>query len=134
PTNTLAMTLCGRICANQGLYDQALEWCQVAIATDKLTTAAYYLLATIYQEQNQIEAAVTALKQALYIEPNFIIAHFTLGVLALGQGWQRDSEKQLRIALLLLATSDPQATVPHSEGMTAGQLTATIQSLLGQFR
>ena len=134
PTNTLAMTLCGRICANQGLYDQAFEWCQVAIATDKLTTAAYYLLATIYQEQNQIEAAVTALKQALYIEPNFIIAHFTLGVLALGQGWQRDSEKQLRIALLLLATSDPQATVPHSEGMTAGQLTATIQSLLGQFR
>lgn len=134
PTNTLAMTLCGRICANQGLYDQALEWCQVAIATDKLATTAYYLLATIYQEQNQIEAAVTALKQALYIEPDFVTAHFTLGVLALGQGWQRDSEKQLRIALSLLAAYDPQAIVPQAEGMTAGQLTATIQSILGQSR
>ncbi|MBI4750545.1 MAG: tetratricopeptide repeat protein [Acidobacteria bacterium] len=132
PTNVQAMTLKARIHANQGKYELALTWCRMAIDTDKLNTPAYYLLATIHQEQNHIEAAVTALKQAMYIEPEYVPAHFALGVIALGQGRRQESEKQLMIALSLLKAYDPQATIPESEGMIAGQLATTIQAMLGQ--
>jgi len=57
-----------------------------AIAADKLDAGLHYLLATILQEQGAIEQAVAAFKRSLYLDQNFVLAHFALGNHALRQG------------------------------------------------
>lgn len=46
-----------RACANQGKLAEAAEWCEKAIAADKLNPAHQYLLATIRQELGQSDVA-----------------------------------------------------------------------------
>jgi len=67
-----------RSCANQA--GSARRWMvRKAIAADKLNPAHHYLSATIFQEQGRHEIAIQALMRALYLDPDFVLAHFALG-------------------------------------------------------
>ena len=68
-----------RACADEGRLAEAAEWCEKAIAADKLNPAHYYLHAAICQEQGQSETAERSLGRALYLAPDFALAHFALG-------------------------------------------------------
>ena len=61
------------------------------------------------------------------------MVHFALGSLRLRQGRFREARKSFENALELLSGSDPEETVPHAEGLTAGRLgemiTSTIREL-----
>lgn len=123
-----AMTLLARIYANQGKLAEALGWCQKAIAADKLNAGSYYLVATIFQEQGQVEEVIRSLRRSLYLDQSFVLAHFALGNLALGQRKYKESDKHFENALLLLSKYRPEDILPESEGMTAGRLVDIIQS------
>src|SRR5258708_36610584 len=77
-----ALLLLARAYANQGKLAAAHVWCDKAIAADKMAARAYYLRATILQEQGSIPEVFLALKQAMYSEPRFVCGHFALGNLA----------------------------------------------------
>jgi len=118
-----------RACANQGKLAEAAEWCEKAIAADKLNPAPQYLLATIRQELGQSDAAMQSLMRALYLDPDFVLAHFALGNLCLSQGLRRKAERHFDNALALLHTHPHDAPLPESEGLTAGRLTEIITSV-----
>ena len=118
-----------RTCANQGKLADAIEWCEQAIAADKLDPASHYLLATIRQEQGQGDAAAQALKRALYLDPEFVLAHFALGNLCLSRGRHRDAERHFGNALALLRAQPHDEILPESEGLTAGRLLEIIMSV-----
>ena len=118
-----------RACANQGKLAEAVEWCEKAIAADKLNPANQYLLATIRQELGQSDAAMQSLMRALYLDPDFVLAHFALGNLCLSQGLRRKAERHFDNALALLHTHPHDAPLPESEGLTAGRLTEIITSV-----
>jgi chemotaxis protein methyltransferase CheR len=82
-----------RACANQGKLAEAAAWCEKAIAADKLNPAPQYLLATIRQELGQSDAAMRSLMRALYLDPDFVLAHFALANLCLAQGLRRKAER-----------------------------------------
>jgi len=126
-----AMLLLARAYANQGELAAALVWCDKAIAADKMSARAYYLRATILQEQGSLPEALFALKQTLYAEPQFVLGHFSLGNLALTQGKLRESEKHFENVLLLLAQYEPADIVPESEGLSAAGLREVIVSRRG---
>ena len=109
----------------------ALIWCDKAIAADKMSARAYYLRATILQEQGSLPEALFALKQTVYAEPRFVLGHFSLGNLALKQGELKESGKHFENVLLLLAQHEPEDIVPESEGLSAGRLREMIVSRLG---
>lgn len=115
-----------RDCANQGRFDEALAWCQQAIAADKLNPVAYYLLATIEQEQAQADAATQSLARALYLDPDFILAHFALGGLRRAQGRAGEAARHFGRALVLLQACPADESVPESEGQHAGRLAEVI--------
>lgn len=117
-----AMLLLARAYANQGKLNAALNWCDKAIAADKMAARAYYLRATILQEQGSIPEGLLALKQAVYAEPQFILGHFALGSLAWKHGRRKESEKHFENVLLLLARWEPEDIVPETEGLSAGRL------------
>ena len=118
-----------RTCANQGKLAEAIEWCERAIASDKLDPASHYLLATIQQEQGYANSAAQALKRALYLDPQFVLAHFALGNLCLSQGRHRNAERHFGNALALLQVRPHGEILPESEGLTAGRLIEIVMSV-----
>jgi len=128
PTNTGGMTLLARVYANLGKLDEALEWCDRAIAAEKLNAGTHYLMATILQELDRTEVAMLSLKRALYIDPNLVLAHVALGNLSRQCGKHKESVKHFENALSLLTAKRPEDVVPESEGMRAGRLIEIIRS------
>lgn len=125
-----AMALLARTYANQGGLTDALEWCQKAVAADRLNPGWCYLLSTILQEQGEVEVAVTALKRALYLDPRFALAHFALGNLTRRQGKLKESRRHFHNALSILGGYRQEQLLPESEGITAGRLIEIIRSTI----
>lgn len=127
---TDALCATARLCANQGKLVEAVEWCEKAIASDKLNPQIHYLLATIRQELGQPGAAEQSLKRALYLDPDFVLAHFSLGNLHQSQGRYRQAQRYFGNVLLLLRKHPPDETLPEADGLTAGRLAEIVTSLL----
>ena len=119
-----------RRCANEGKLAEAIEWCERAIAGDKMNPTHHYLLATVRQEQGQSEAAAQSLMRALYLDPAFTLAHFGLGNMELSLGRHRKAERHFANALATLRAHAHDEILPESEGLTAGRLSEIITSVL----
>ncbi len=123
-----AAVLLAQTLANQGRIVPALEWTEKAIAIDKLNAELYYLRATIFQEQGAEPLAIASLRQALYLDHNFVLAHFALGTLTLRQGKSGEAGRHFDNALSLLAACPADDPLPGGDGMTAGRLSEIIAS------
>lgn len=126
---TDAMVLLAKSYANIGELEPARLWCEQAIASEKLNPEIYYLLSTIFHSAGLIDNAIKSLKQSIYLDSEFIMAHFTLGLLLLQMNMPLESKKSMQNALTLLKVKDPDEILPFSEGMTAGRLIETIKSM-----
>lgn len=124
---------CARNCANQGRLDEAVEWCEKAIAADKMNPSHHYLLATILQEQGQHDIAIRSLMRALYLDPDFVLAHFALGNLHQSQERYREAQRYFGNVLLLLRNHPPDETLLEADGLTAGRLAEIVSSLQASF-
>lgn len=118
-----------RDCANQGQLGEAAEWCCQAINADKLNPAHYYLLSAIQQEQGLRDEAARSLMRALYLDPNFVLAHYALGNLCQAQGRGREALRHFDNALALLQAHSPDELLPESDGLTAGRIMEIIASM-----
>lgn len=121
-----AAALMARSLANQGRIAPALEWVERAISVDKLNAELYYLRATILQEQGEPSRAIASLKQSLYLDQDFVPAHFSLAMLNLQQGKKSEAGRHLEIARTLLETHPADQPLAGSDGMTAARLAEII--------
>jgi chemotaxis protein methyltransferase CheR len=125
-----AMGLLARNYADQGLLAEASAWCSKALAADKLNPAWCYLHAAILQEQGLAEDAAAALRRALFLAPDYVVAHFALGNLTRRQGKPKDAQRHFRNALAILSGQPADETVPDAGGITAGRLAEAIEGTL----
>ena len=130
PDNSQALVLLARASANLGDLAEALRWCERAVAADKMNAGVHFLRASILQEQRHTAEAFKSFRRALYLEPDFVLAHFALGNLARGRGKLGESKKYFANALALLEARAPDDTLPESEGMTAGRLAEIVRQAL----
>jgi chemotaxis protein methyltransferase CheR len=130
PENGDVLVLLARSYANLGRLPLAREWCEKAIRADRLRPSRHFLLAAIMEEQGDPQGAQASLRQALYADQDFVLAHFSLGHLLLRLGKKRDGERHLRIALSLLQEHEREETLPESDGTTVGRLRGMICGLL----
>lgn len=130
PPSPLSPLLVARTHANQGQLDQAIQWCQRAIAAEPTNPAAYFLCATIHHESGHLQKAMATFRQVLYLDQNYILAHHALGHLYRQLGKPRESRRHLAIALELLAARNQDEVLPESEGMTCGQLMVPIRVMM----
>jgi chemotaxis protein methyltransferase CheR len=121
-----ALCQTARSYANLGELAEAVKWCEKAIAANKLNPATHYLLATVRQELGQSEIAMQSLIRALYLDPDFVLAHFTLGNLCLSQDRRDEAKRHFDNALALLHPYPYDELLPESGGLTAGRLTEII--------
>ena len=130
PSDAGAMVLAARIQANCGKLAEALQWCEKAIAADKLRAGSHYLTATILLELGQAEDAAASLKRALYLDPNFIAAYVALGNISRQRRRYRESVKYFENALSLLSGRAAEEVLPEPGGVNVGRLTEIIESIL----
>lgn len=124
--------LIARSYANIGKLDQATLWCTKAIEVEKLNPRYYYLQAVILIEQGNDDAAIQSIKKCLYVNPHYILAHFTIGRLYTRKNNMQESRKHLNIALSLLIPMDGDEIVSESEGLTVRRLTEIIKIMIDQ--
>lgn len=119
-----------RVLADQGHLEQARRLCETALAQDRLNPEASLLRAAICQEQSDIPAAIEALRQAIYLAPDLVAAHFMLGCLLLRQGDRQRGRRSLEAVEALLRSTSPDEPVRSSDGLTAGRLLETARAYL----
>lgn len=122
-----ALTLLARLYANEGRLDLADECCRRALAVDRLAPERHYLLAMIRQECGDPRGAAEALKRALFLDPDYILAHVALAGLAVADGRRTEARRCYRNALTLLAMRDPAETLAESDGLTVGRLIEIVR-------
>jgi len=127
-----AISLQTRVLANQGQHADALASSEQWIASDKIDSAAHYVHAMILQEMGERQAARDSLHRAVYLQPDFALAHFALGNLARAEARTAQANKYFANALHLLRSWPPDALLPESDGMSAGRLVEIISTLLAQ--
>jgi chemotaxis protein methyltransferase CheR len=125
-----AFSQLARTLANQGKLADALTWTERWIGADKTNPAAHYLHAMILQETGDRIAARRSLDRAVYLRPDFVLAHFALGNLARADSRSSAANKHFANALHVLRGCPPNQLLPESEGTTAGRLMQIIATLL----
>lgn len=129
-TNNLPqVSLLARALANQGRVAEALTWCDLWIAADKLDAKAHYLRAVIQLELADQEQARHSLQRAIYLQPDLVVAHFALGSLARSRGRRHEAGRHFSNTQHLLAGLPPTSLLPESDGLTAGRLVEAIAAL-----
>jgi chemotaxis protein methyltransferase CheR len=129
PAGGAVTALLARACANLGQLERAHDWCTRALAADKLEPGMHYLQASILLEQGELERAASALHRTLYLDPDFVLAHFTLGNLMLRSGKFSESNRCFENAQNLLMHYGQDEVLPESSQITAGRLAAIIGAI-----
>lgn len=115
--------------ANQGALTEACAHCEAGLAQQKLNAPGHYLHAMILQELNRPTEARDALRRALYLQPDMIMAICTLANLEQQQGHRREALRHFDNAFRILSMHKDDSLIPHSEGLSAGQLRELLMQL-----
>lgn len=115
--------------ANKGNLLEARHICEKAIALNKVEPVLYHLYAVILLELDDFDEAVRALKKALFLDSNLVIAQFTLGNAMLLSKNYKEAKRCLRNTLELLRTCDAEKVLPGTEDITAERLKFMVRSL-----
>lgn len=116
--------------ADRGEHEKAEEICTRYLDRVPDSLDGYFLLSVITQAEERNELAVEALRKALFLNHDFVIGHFNLGMLYRKLGRLRFAQRHFMRARQLLLGLPRNEILPHSEGQTAGGiLSATDQFL-----
>jgi len=108
--------------ANAGQLNEARKWGEKALDHDPFRTEVHYTLALVHEVQGELQEAINRLKKVIYLDPNFILAHFGLFHLYERKGNPIEAERHRTLAVHLASKLSPDAVLPGSDDLTAGQL------------
>lgn len=115
--------------ANLGKLDEAKNLCEKALKKNKLDLSMHFLMATIQQELGNDTESTEALKKALYLDGNFVMAHFLLGNLIMKTSGNGYGMKHFKNAINILSKLNPGDVLPESDGLTVGRFTEIINAI-----
>lgn len=118
-----------RTLADNGRHDEALQWVRKARELDRTAPEPLYLAALISSETGDVKEAASLLRSALFLAPDFVMAHYSLGSLAMREGRENEAERHLRNAEALLSSLPPDASLREGDGIRAGELLQTVLGL-----
>lgn len=108
--------------ADQGRLTEACAVCREWLAHDSLNCRGHYLHAVILQELGRCDEAGAALRKVLYLEPDSVMAWYSLGLIARKQANQREALRAFDTVGRLLTAYEDDALLPEAEGLSAGRL------------
>jgi chemotaxis protein methyltransferase CheR len=125
-----ALIVSARKLGNEGNLIAALDVCDHALDLHRFDPTLHYLRALILQEDEKTAEAAKSLEHGLYLDPDFVMAHYALGNLALQRGEQDRSNRHFKTAIKLLNALPADQSLPESDGVSAGRLREIMGSLV----
>ncbi len=111
-----------RALADAGQWKAAAGICHRLIGSDSLNAAAHFTLGLVLEHSESSEEAQAAFRRAIYIERDFALAHYHLG-LALQAGAKGAlARKSFGNVMQLLGSVGDDDLVPYGDGVRAGEL------------
>lgn len=115
--------------ANEGKLKEALEMIEKGLEKDKCNPLFHYFKALVLEELTLSQEAISELNKTIYLDPNFILAYFSLGNIAINQQRLGSARKYYSIVLSLIKQYHPEDEIPGSEGyLTMARMQDIIQS------
>ncbi len=116
--------------ADRGQVTEALSECREAIPGFKLSPELYFLQASILLDMDRSNEAIRSLKQAIYIDQDYIMGHFMLGNLYYRQGDNKSAKRYFNNTLSLLNTFSDDDLPADSEGLSVKYIREIILNSL----
>ncbi|MCP4200192.1 MAG: hypothetical protein GY762_23870 [Proteobacteria bacterium] len=108
---------------NEGNIDETFK--QLAILAKgegKLEPRVHFLLSIVADQAGEVGMAIKSLRQAIFLDKNFVIGHFFLGVISQREQVYEDAARCYRNVHNLTEKLPYHAQLAEAEGMTAGRL------------
>ncbi|NVO02216.1 MAG: hypothetical protein HXX09_05890 [Bacteroidetes bacterium] len=121
--------LLARSYANIGKHQEAEIFSEKALQIDKTNIAYRVFNATILHECGKINLALSSYKKVLYLDPDFVIAHFSIATILKSMEKRNECQKHFNKSLELLQNYSDDEILEASEGLTAGRIREIITSI-----
>lgn len=116
-----------RAMADRGEREKALDLClSLGNSTDPYV---HYLTSIIYQDVGNLADAKERLRKALFLDPSFVMAHYSLLGIAISEGNERERTRNLRNLRGILLEMTDNDVIPHGDGATAKDLLSALANL-----
>lgn len=125
-----SLSALARVHANCGELDEALAACDQALAADRLNPALHHLRGCVLLELNRTGEAEDAFRRVLYLDPDSVMAEFSLASLAQRAGRADEARHRYTVVLRLLTTQHRGEAVPNGEGVTVARLQEMVERTL----
>ena len=103
-------------------WEEALALLQEAEGVDKFQPQVYYLRALIQMQIETADDAMKSLRRAIYCDPNFALAHYTLGELYEKQASLKEASRHWHHAQSAIAGLDSAYRLPYADDLTVEML------------
>ncbi len=130
PANTEAHLVAAFAHADLGQLDDAMAQAQLVLSSFPLTAGARYILGIINQQRGDMDAALVEYKRTVYIDRDFVLAHFAIANIYRARGQTSDACREYENTLrALYAKPDGQWTA-FLGGFRPDLLTTTCERSL----
>lgn len=107
---------------DQGAFEQAETYCRQLLKTHKLNPVFHLYHALILEQRGQIVLCEKALRRAIYLDRDSVLAHYYLGLTLKQMGRSAGAARSLRNALQLLETLDSQTKFDNFGDLSVSEL------------
>ncbi len=126
PRNERALYAVAMLLANTGNAADATTCAELLIDTNPLHLEGTYLLAILARETGSPARELALLKRTVYLNPDFVLGHFQMGLHHLKAGNARVARRSFLNTLRILNDRAPGDPVEGVEGMTVGRLREAV--------
>jgi chemotaxis protein methyltransferase CheR len=110
-------------------HEKAKKICEKALTVNALNPYFYFLYGVVLEEMDLKHEAITAFKKSLFLEPQFVMASFYLGVVYQSERDFDKADLYLQNALSVVKQYPPRSFLPGSCEMTREHLIDVIENL-----
>ena len=108
--------------ADRGEIGTALKLCQQLLVANRMDPVCHFYYGLLLDQVAPHERAEEALRRAIYLDRDFALAHYYLGLVQLKQNLEADAIRSFRNVVRLLDQNPPDELVPNSDGLAVGEL------------
>jgi len=122
-----------KVLANLGRTREALEACDASLAREADDKHSHFLRALILLEMHRQPAAEESLRRTLFLDRNFVEAHYQLGLLQMRRGARQSGLKSMNNALAIAERARPDRRLHDAAGRDHERMAAILRHELRMY-
>lgn len=113
--------------ANQGQLNEALKVCEDGFQSNPMDKMNYFTYGLILVELNKLEEAEIYFRKSLFLDNQFVLGHFQLGLLLIRKNQVKSGTKYLENALKIVESQKPEDAVSGHLGLSYQKLSEILR-------